>query len=857
MRTQSQTQLIRSRSRSKLTTTTTSSPKRKKKPLWPIFWRLCSLLIPDCILSCFGMKTDEMRNAWREKFALCCIIFLCCCALAFLTYGMNLFVCKNSNQYVYSQLHRAKFKKQVVIANGFVNYLSDSCKADVKKSKENMTHCFGIKSGACRRRFGGSVCASGPYKLKQTDVYQIAPIHYTWEDIKNKGFLVIDDKVYDPSHNTEEELKSFISKGRGSDASDLSSKLDKEALECFKDIFYCGKVATKTYGCLVADIFLYISTVAIFSLILVRFFLAVFYSWYIRRRINSLNTSQTTPAILLVTCYSEGKEGLKSTLDSLSEQDYPHKIILVIADGMIKGSDNDKTTPEILLDLIEVDESLPIEPKKYIALAKGSKRLNRAKVYPGWYTTPTSKTNIILIIKCGNENETSKAGNRGKRDSQVILMSFFYKLLYEERMNELDFDIYDKMKLCTPYDPKSYELVLMVDADTIVFPDAVRQFVKIFEDDPKVMGMCGETKIMNKCQSWVSMIQVFEYYISHHLTKSFESVFGGVTCLPGCFCIYRIYANTKTETATGITPILANNFILNAYSFFETNTLHEKNLLLLGEDRYLTTLLLKTFYKRKLIFLPKAQCETFVPSEFKVLLSQRRRWINSTIHNLFELVMVDKLCGTFCCSMQFVVGMEMFGTLVLPAAIIFTGVLLGFAIAGQPAWIPLIMLVGILGLPGILILLTTFEISYLFWLIVYIISLPIWNFVLPVYAFWHFDDFSWGQTRMIEGKDEGHGDDGGIFDISSVSMMHLQNYLNKGEKEKVKNHFDTIYESTLEYEATLCREKGPGFYDGDNFLKKLQEEEEKEIKERIKKCEESEKEFYKVLEDEGVFDGNK
>lgn len=53
----------------------------------------------------------------------------------------------------------------------------------------------------------------------------------------------------------------------------------------------------------------------------------------------------------------------------------------------------------------------------------------------------------------------------------------------------------------------------------------------------------------------------------------------------------------------------------------------------------------------------------------------------------------------------------------------------------------------------------------------------------------------------------------------------------------------------MEYEATMCREKGPGFYDGDNFLKKLKEEEEKEIKERIRICEENEKEFLKSLEE--------
>lgn len=65
------------------------------------------------------------------------------------------------------------------------------------------------------------------------------------------------------------------------------------------------------------------------------------------------------------------------------------------------------------------------------------------------------------------------------------------------------------------------------------------------------------------------------------------------------------------------------------------------------------------------MFCPQARCRTVVPDSFKVLLSQRRRWINSTIHNLMELVRVQDLCGTFCFSMQFVVFMDLVGTVVL------------------------------------------------------------------------------------------------------------------------------------------------------------------------------------------------
>ena len=65
------------------------------------------------------------------------------------------------------------------------------------------------------------------------------------------------------------------------------------------------------------------------------------------------------------------------------------------------------------------------------------------------------------------------------------------------------------------------------------------------------------------------------------------------------------------------------------------------------------------------------------------------------------------------------------------------------------------------------------KIAYVGWMLIYLFSLPIWNFVLPAYSYWRFDDFSWGETRKIEGdnpKEEGHGDKEGVFDSSSIVM---------------------------------------------------------------------------------------
>lgn len=494
--------------------------------------------------------------------------------------------------------------------------------------------------------------------------------------------------------------------------------------------------------------------------------------------------------INLITCYSEDEEGLRLTMDSIATTDYPnsHKLNIVICDGLIKGSGNDLTTPEIVLGMMQ-DFCIPIEdvqPFSYVSVAQGSKRHNMAKVYGGFYkyddaTVPPEKQQrvpVITIVKCGTPSEatSSKPGNRGKRDSQIILMSFLQKVMFDERMTSLEFEMLSTVWRLTGLMVEFYETVLMVDADTKVYPDSLTHMMAQMIKDPSVMGLCGETKIANKNQSFTTLIQVFEYYISHHQSKAFETVFGGVTCLPGCFCMYRIKA-PKGKKGYWV-PILANPDIVERYSDNVLDTLHKKNLLLLGEDRYLSSLMLRTFPRRKQIFISKAACKTIVPEKFKTLLSQRRRWINSTVHNLFELVLVKDLCGTFCLSMQFVIFVELIGTLVLPAAIAFTIYVIIFAIISSPTPVlTLILLAIIFGLPGTLIIITISSWKYFVYYLIYLFALPIWNFVLPVYAYWKFDDFSWGETRVVQGgdKDDHTGVDG-VFDASSINMKRWREY---------------------------------------------------------------------------------
>ncbi|CAM6031967.1 unnamed protein product, partial [Sphagnum compactum] len=781
--------------------------------VWSLLSKFLTFLVPSCCLSkCGKLHESGMQQAWREKASLCMLIFCGCLALAFLQFGLSIFVCRpRTLAYHYSDVRKkTSGKERWFIIRGRIFNLPVKYKPYVhKKTSYDPYEAFaGGDISPFFRPEVSDACVSAGFdstglkcSLKGLDVQHchsiddvagdyVGTVTWSWKEIDNSKYLlvyngyVLNIRTYleqiTPGPNSPKPYGNVVDKifreSIGGDATKAFTALSKDAAKCLINDFGDGIIEGKSVGCILTDVILYMSLIAILAVILIKFFLAVTWSCCLS------NHDQPLYSILVVTCYSEEESGLRTTIESLVETDVPdaHKLLFIVADGLVTGSGNDRSTPQILVDMLEIDQKAGWLPEafSYVAIADGEKRHNMARIFAGHYSSNGHKVPAVVVVKCGTPAEAlnPKPGNRGKRDSQILLMSFLSKVLFGDRMTPLEYDLYRKIRHLTNVTADQFEAALCVDADTKVKPDALRHMLSVLRMDSTVMGLCGETRIANKNASWVTVIQVFEYFISHHLNKSFESVFGGVTCLPGCFCLYRIKA-PKGPMGCYV-PILASPDIVDAYSENITDTLHKKNLLLLGEDRYLTTLMLKTFPKRKLLFVPSAKCKTQVPDSFKVLLSQRRRWINSTVHNLFELVLVNDLCGTFCCSMQFIIFMELLGTLVLPAAILFTGVMIVTSIIGDLQIIPLGLLAAILGLPAFLIFLTRASVLYAWYMFCYLLSLPVWNFILPVYAYWHFDDFSWGETRKIEStlKEKGHGDKEGVFDHSQIVMKKLEEY---------------------------------------------------------------------------------
>ena len=179
-------------------------------------------------------------------------------------------------------------------------------------------------------------------------------------------------------------------------------------------------------------------------------------------------------------------------------------------------------------------------------------------------------------------------------------------------------------------------------------------------------------------------------------------------------------------------------------------------------------------------------------------------------------MLVRDLCGIFCFSMQFVIFMELLGTCVLPAAILFTVYLIVVTIlVPTVSFIPLTLLAAVLGLPALLMILIApiRRFTYLFWMALYLLSLPIWNMVLPAYAFWHFDDFSWGETRKVVGatSDDHYGDkEVRLFWARPICLLLILLKLEQGEFDHTKIVMRTWHEFERDRRrlAALNRQQG-------------------------------------------------
>ncbi|KAH8678602.1 putative chitin synthase 8 [Tricladium varicosporioides] len=539
---------------------------------------------------------------------------------------------------------------------------------------------------------------------------------------------------------------------------------------CMDNLFYVGNVDTRnSVKCQFAEYLILAITIILCSVIGFKFFAALQFGG------KNIPENLDKFVICQVPVYTEDEDSVRRALDSAARMKYDdkRKLLVVICDGMIIGQGNDRPTPRIVLDILGVAETVDPEPLSFESLGEGMKQHNMGKVYSGLYEVQGHIVPFMVVVKVGKPSEVSRPGNRGKRDSQMVMMRFLNRVHYNAPMSPLELEMYHQIRNIIGVNPTFYEFMLQIDADTVVAPDSAARMVSAFMDDTRLIGVCGETALSNAKSSYVTMIQVYEYYISHNLAKAFESLFGSVTCLPGCFTMYRVRAAESGK------PLFVSREVVESYANIRVDTLHMKNLLHLGEDRYLTTLLLKNHSKYKTKYLFSAHAWTIAPDSWTVFLSQRRRWINSTVHNLIELIPMSQLCGFCCFSMRFIVFIDLLSTIVQPVTVAYITYLIVLVIL-RTSIIPImafILLGAIYGLQAIIFILRR-KWEMIGWMLLYILAMPVFSFGLPLYSFWHMDDFSWGNTRVVTGE-KGKKiviTDEGKFDPASIPKKKWEEY---------------------------------------------------------------------------------
>ncbi|KAK6066889.1 chitin synthase [Seiridium cupressi] len=566
------------------------------------------------------------------------------------------------------------------------------------------------------------------------------------------------------------QLKSGTDISKYWDALDIDSDMRKRQQLCLDNLFYVGDVDTRnSVKCQFADYLILAISVILCCIIGFKFFAAL--------QFGGKNMPENLDKFIMcqIPAYTEDEDSLRRAIDSAARMHYDdkRKLLVIVCDGMIIGQGNDRPTPRIVLDILGVSETVDPEPLSFESLGEGLKQHNMGKVYSGLYEVQGHIVPFLVVVKVGKPSEVSRPGNRGKRDSQMIIMRFLNRVHYNLAMSPLELEIYHQIRNIIGVNPTFYEYMLQIDADTVVAPDSATRFVAAFLDDTRLIACCGETALTNSKASYITMIQVYEYYISHNLAKAFESLFGSVTCLPGCFSMYRIRAAESGK------PLFVSREVVENYSTIRVDTLHMKNLLHLGEDRYLTTLLLKFHSKYKTKYINRAHAWTIAPDTWQVFLSQRRRWINSTVHNLMELIPMAQLCGFCCFSMRFIVFVDLLSTVVQPVTVAYI-VYLIVTVATKTTVVPVtafIMLGAIYGLQAIIFIVRR-KWEMVGWMILYVLAIPVFSFGLPLYSFWHMDDFNWGNTRVVAGE-KGKKvvvTDEGKFDPASIPRKKWEEY---------------------------------------------------------------------------------
>lgn len=157
------------------------------------------------------------------------------------------------------------------------------------------------------------------------------------------------------------------------------------------------------------------------------------------------------------------------------------------------------------------------------------------------------------------------------------------------------------------------EFMVCVDSDTFVFPGSLHKLMQGFVD-PTVGGISGHCDIENADVNTLTRLQDVRYYFSYKIMKAAESVFGVVSCLPGCFSAYR------RTCVLAVMDKWINATVLGEHGNF-------------ADDRSLTNQILRDY---RIIYDDEALATTICPENWRQYIRQQARWERSYLREIWK-----------------------------------------------------------------------------------------------------------------------------------------------------------------------------------------------------------------------------
>ncbi len=209
---------------------------------------------------------------------------------------------------------------------------------------------------------------------------------------------------------------------------------------------------------------------------------------------------------------------------------------------------------------------------------------------------PSHKLDVVVVDDCSSDDSYLWACKAAEGDPRVTVLRNRRNLGKRRSINRA-------------VKQASSEIIVSVDSDVIVQPDAVRQLVRRFVR-PEIAAVGGRVNVVNRNDNWLTRMQTIKYFYGYECNKNIERAFRSVLCLSGCLTAYR------RSVLLELHPILEDRKLAG-------------NAIKYGEDRFLTRQIVKAGHET--VMTLDAVCHARAPKALAEYFSQQLRWRRSNL----------------------------------------------------------------------------------------------------------------------------------------------------------------------------------------------------------------------------------